>query len=114
LQRWESFRPEFEKFGVRMIAVSPDNVKETRGLQKKLGAGIRLLADEDLKLIERFGVRHEKGIAPTARGVLRPLSVPTTILVDGAGVVRWIDQTDDYRLRSDADRVLAAVESNLN
>jgi peroxiredoxin len=112
LQRWESFRPQFEALGLRMIAVSPDNVREARRLQSRIGPGIKILADDELKVIDAYGVRHAKGIAPT-RGVLRPLAVPTTILVDGGGIVRWIDQTDDYRLRSDADRVLAAVEQSL-
>ena len=41
--------------------------RKPRGLQKKLGPAIRLLRDEDLKLIKMFGVRHEKGLAPTSR-----------------------------------------------
>ena len=96
-----------------MLAVSPDTVRETARLQRKLGEGITLLSDEDLAVIDRYGVRHPNGIAPN-RGVLRPLSVPTTILVDGEGVVCWIDQTDDYRLRSDADRVYEAVTAALS
>ena len=60
-------------------------------------------------------VRHQRGIAatPGRRGVFRPLAIPTAILVDGSGMVRWIDQTDDYRLRADAERVAAAVRDAL-
>jgi len=37
------------------------------------------------------------------------MAIPTTLLVDEQGVIRWIDQTDDYRLRSSNERVLKAI-----
>jgi hypothetical protein len=37
------------------------------------------------------------------------MAIPTSLLVDENGVIRWIDQTDDYRLRSSNERVLQAV-----
>jgi len=39
--------------------------------------------------------------------------VPTTILVDAEGVVRWIDQSKNYQRRSDPDIVLAALREHL-
>ena len=39
----------------------------------------------------------------------KTMAIPTSLLVDENGVIRWIDQTDDYRLRSDNTRVLEAV-----
>ena len=41
------------------------------------------------------------------------LPIPTTILADREGIVRWIDQSDDYRLRSQPDRVLRALREGL-
>ena len=46
------------------------------------------------------------GIIPA----VKTMAIPTTLLVDEEGVVRWIDQTDDYRMRSDPDRVFGAVQ----
>lgn len=37
------------------------------------------------------------------------MTIPTSLLVDEDGVIMWIDQTDDYRLRSSNERVLKAV-----
>jgi hypothetical protein len=37
------------------------------------------------------------------------MAIPTTLLVDEDGIVRWIDQADDYRIRSDTARVLTAA-----
>ena len=42
-------------------------------------------------------------------GIRRSLAIPTTFLIDAEGSVRWIDQAEDYRVRSDAPRVLGAI-----
>jgi hypothetical protein len=36
--------------------------------------------------------------------------LPASVLVDEAGVVRWIDVADDYRIRGEAGRILTALE----
>ena len=95
-----------------MVAVSPDSVVEAGRMQHKMKLGITVVADEKLAVVDLYGVRHANGIAAT-RGYFRPLAVPTAILVDASGIVRWVDQTDDVRIRSDADRVLAAVREAL-
>jgi hypothetical protein len=46
--------------------------------------------------------------------VIVPLAIPTTILVDRSGTVRWIDQADDYQKRSHPERVLAALRATLD
>ncbi len=35
------------------------------------------------------------------------------VLIDRAGIVRWIDQAGNYQQRSDPERVLAAIRSTL-
>jgi peroxiredoxin len=44
---------------------------------------------------------------------ISPLPIPTTFLVDAESIVRWIDQAEDYRVRSHPDRVLQAIEAGL-
>ncbi len=41
---------------------------------------------------------------------VKTMAIPTSLLLDEQGVIKWIDQTDDYRLRSNEARVLAAIE----
>jgi len=88
-----------------------------RDITRRLLRGLEGPVDESraAAILELYGVRHEKGIAatPGPRGVFRPLAIPTALLVDERGIVRWIDQTDDYRIRSDANRVLAAIAETL-
>jgi peroxiredoxin len=112
LRRWESLEEAFAALGIRMLAISPDSVAEAATMKRKRGLAMTLLADESLAVTDRYGVRHEKAFAPN-KGFLRPLAIPTTILIDEWGIVRWLDQADDYRVRSDAPRVLAAVRAAL-
>ena len=93
-----------------MVAISPDSVALAAGMKRKTGLSMPLLSDESLAITDAWGVRHEDAFTPN-KGFIRPLAIPTTILIDEAFTVRWIDQADDYRVRSDAPRVLAAVRA---
>ena len=48
------------------------------------------------------------GLAPPS---FKTMAIPTTLLVDENGRIVWIDQADDYRLRSDNGRVMGAIEA---
>ena len=41
----------------------------------------------------------------------KSMSIPTSILVDENGIIRWIDQSEDYRLRASEEAVMVAVNS---
>jgi hypothetical protein len=45
--------------------------------------------------------------------LIADVPIPTTFLVDSHGVVKWIDQAEDYMWRSDPERLLSAIEENL-
>lgn len=97
-----------------MIAISPDSVAEAREMVKKHELSIFMLSDESLEVADQFNLRHEKAIAMAkGRKMFRSLAIPTTFLVSANGLVQWIDQAEDYRVRSDAYRVLSAVEHSL-
>jgi peroxiredoxin len=69
-----------------------------------------ILSDPKLKLIDRFGLRNENF---TVRPPWVPgLPVPTTLLVDAGGIVRWIDQSADYTRRSDPRHIRAALQTS--
>jgi len=80
-----------------------------RGLH---GLDATILSDVDLKITDLYNVRHRRGIAPKP-GVLVSMPIPTAILVDADGVVRWIDQSENYQRRSHPDHVLAGLDENL-
>lgn len=110
MRRWEDLRPELDARGIALLAISADTPEEIRAGRAKHGARVTLLADPELAVTKQYGLLNRKGLAP---GGIRHLPIPTTILVDAAGVVRWIDQASDYQVRSHPDRVLAAVRRTI-
>ncbi|MEO7328047.1 MAG: redoxin domain-containing protein [Minicystis sp.] len=111
--------PLFEQHGVRVIALSKDGVAEARAHKAEDRLPFLLLSDPPLKVIRAFGLLHEKALEFKTWTILglplgvprgkKSMAIPTTVLVDERGVVRWIDQATDYRLRGDEARLRAAL-----
>jgi peroxiredoxin len=101
---------EFGTYGIEMVILSPDTVAEARRMKRTVGLDMTVLSDADLRVIDLYGVRHEGAMgAPRDGSLIRPLAIPTTLLIDGDGIVRWIDQAEDYRMRSNPERILQAL-----
>ena len=110
LRRWEELRPELDAHGVEIVTVCADTAEQIRKGRTKHGLHAVMLADPDLAITDRYNLRNPRNFALKS-GVIVPLPIPTTILVDASGTVRWIDQATDYMRRSAPERVLAAIRS---
>lgn len=42
----------------------------------------------------------------------KPMSIPTSILINEDGKIVWIDQSEDYRLRASEDAVMGTIKAN--
>ena len=116
-------QPELEQYGVSVVALSKDTVEEAAIHKTRDGLSITLLADPKLAVIRQYRVEHHKalgfdtgklivgGIPLAFTPSFKTMAIPTSLLVDENGVIQWIDQTDDYRLRSDNTRVMEAVKN---
>ena len=71
-----------------------------------------MLADREVELITRLGIRNQ-GFHSGIPGQAKALPIPTTVLIDAEGIVRWVDQHDNCQSRSNPTIVMAAVEANL-
>jgi peroxiredoxin len=121
LRRFEQMRDRLADHDVVIYALSKDAVEDAARHKERDGLGFTLLSDPDLDVIRRFGLEHHKAIefstgSFTIFGIplallpsVKTMAIPTTLLVDEDGIVRWIDQADDYRIRSDTARVLTAA-----
>jgi peroxiredoxin len=96
---------EFERRGVRVAAVSVDPVEVNRGLCEKAGLTFPLLSDPEEKVIRPYDVRHIKG-GPKGVDIARPAE----FLIDRTGIVRWVNLTDDFRVRVSGEQVLKIVD----
>ncbi len=116
-------RPMLDSYGVTVVALSKDTVELAHAHRKRDGIEFTLLADPQLEVIGRFGLLHEKGLEFTTFWFLGiplgwprrlgfdQMAIPTTLLVDEEGVVRWVDQADDYRVRGDERRTAEALKA---
>ncbi len=111
--------PVFNDWDVTVIALSNDTVARAKFHKNRDGLSFPLLADPNLEVISQMGLRHDKaigfhtfflfGLPMGYPNGFRSMAIPTSVLLDEEGVVRWIDQALDYRIRGDADRVLAGL-----
>jgi len=111
LRRWEELRPEFDARGIRIVTLCTDTPAKIRAGRGKHGLGAVMLADPESAVIRALGIEN-RGIHSGPPGG-PPLPIPTTVLVDAAGIVRWIDQSEHYQQRSDPPRVRRALGESL-
>ncbi len=112
MRRWEELRPELDARQVQLVTLCTDTPEQLRAGMGKHGAKAVMLSDRDLAVTRSYGLENT---APKLKPPGVPgLPVPTTILADAEGIVRWIDQADDYQVRSQPDRVLAALRGALS
>lgn len=95
--------PQFSALGVRVIGVSPDMPAKLARFRDKHGIAVDLVADPNLKLIQRWGVWVEKSMyGRSFMGVER-----TTFLINSKGKI--VQTWRKVRVPGHADAVLAAA-----
>ena len=123
LVAFNNMRAELAEFDVSVMALSRDDPTNATIHRERDGIDIPLLCDPELAVVRQYGVEHHKALGQevnsstliggipfgTAPFKFLSMAVPTTLLIDEHGVIRWIDQSDDYRLRANNERVLTAV-----
>lgn len=78
--------PKFDKTDAVILGVSPDNVASHKKFSEKYKLPFQLLADEDKKVVEKYGVWKEKSMyGKKYMGVER-----TTFIIDTEGMIKKI------------------------
>src|SRR5436305_8980123 len=103
----EARHADFDKRNAQIVVVSLEDQPTVAKTQDKF-SHLKAVADGDGKLIDVANVRHAK-----ANPEGGDAAAPTTILIDRAGVVRWIFRPDRYLTRLSPDELLAAVDEHL-
>ena len=93
---------------VTLCTDTPEKIKSRHGKHGLKGV---MLSDRDLTVTDLFGIRNEGFHSGPPR--LTGMPVPTSILADADGIVRWIDQSENYQRRSDPEYVLGALRKHL-
>ena len=96
---------DFDRLGVRVVAISVDPPETTREHVLKRGYSFTFLSDPNAEVIRRYGVAHEGG-GMGGGDVARPAE----FLIDADGIVRWVNLTESYAERARPAQVLEAIE----
>jgi alkyl hydroperoxide reductase subunit AhpC len=108
LVQLERRHEEFPKRNARVIAVSIEGVDLARKTQADF-PHLGVVSDEARGLSEAAGLIHQ-GAAPDGGDA----DVPTTILVDRRGIVRWIYRSPSVIARLSPDDVLRAMDEHFH
>jgi peroxiredoxin len=87
------------------VAISADPPETTREHLAKMGWTYTFLSDARMETTRRYDLLHAKG-SPGGGDIARPAEV----LIDPSGVIRWVDLTEDYRVRARPEAVLKAFD----
>jgi peroxiredoxin len=113
--------PALEAAGVELVAVSPHLPEKGLGdIKSRHDLGFRVAGDRDNALGRRFGITFSRGEVPegqptpgwigelTGTGTAE-LPQPAVILIDSDHVVRFVDVSPDWLVRTEAPGILEAV-----
>jgi peroxiredoxin len=98
---------EFEKRGVRVVAISVDPPPVNHDHRPKIGVTFPLLSDVDAQVTRRYDLLHAAG-GPDKGDISRPAE----FLVDSTGTVRWANLTGSVIVRATPDQVLKAIDTS--
>ena len=102
----EDYYAQVTDRGVELFAVSVDPPAVSKRLRERLNVRFRFLSDPEGELLDELGIRHHGGRMDGG-----DIAVPTSVLVDEEGIVRWLFQSDTYRERARPEQVFAAIEA---
>ncbi|MFO0960808.1 MAG: redoxin domain-containing protein [Isosphaeraceae bacterium] len=107
LVQLERRHDEFSARNARVVAISVEGPEDARKTQEQF-AHLVVISDEGLGLTEAAGLLH-RGAAPDGGDA----DVPTTILVDRGGTVRWIYRSPSVIERLAPGDLLRAIDQHL-
>jgi peroxiredoxin len=87
------------------VAISVDSPAQSKELCQSRGYSFPFLSDASAGVIRQYGVLHPKG-GENGQDIARPAE----FLVDRAGTIRWVNLTDDIRVRARPEAALTAID----
>lgn len=109
MQRYRKLHDQFVSSGIEIVVISVDNVNEADKMKRFMKLSFPVLTDEDLAVTDLYKIRFKYGLT-TSRKLVRPLPIPMKILIDGEGIVRWLETSEDYRVRISPEQILQKAQ----
>jgi peroxiredoxin len=106
LRSFEKRLGDFQTRGVAVAAISADTSGESHRLCASEGYTFPLLSDPRTEVIRRYGILHPRA-GPDGHDIARPAE----FLIDASGTIRWVNLTDDIKVRARPETALRAIDS---
>lgn len=116
--------PELERRGVRLVAISPQTPDGSITITEAQELTFTVLSDKGSTVAAQLGILTGLGEGAQSAGKSLGLDVaasnadgtaaipmPTTVVVDAGGTIRWIDVHPNFLTRSEVPDILAAVDA---
>ncbi len=114
---------EIEKLGASLVLIAPQLETHNRAIKEEKGLEADILSDPGNEVAERYGIRFKlpsdlKGIYQQFKINLDEyngddswtLPMPTRLIIDKDGVIRYAEINPDYTVRPDPEETIAALE----
>ncbi len=103
---------ELSARGVKVRLISPQPEAQTRTLAERFGVDFEFLVDTQLAAARRLNIHAEGGLPAglEVQGYASDTVMPTVVIVDADGIVRYCDLTDNYRVRPEPAEFLAELD----
>jgi peroxiredoxin len=88
------------------VAISVDTPETTRELCAKAGYTYTFLSDPNAEVIRRYDILH-RGAGPNGQDIARPAEY----LLDASGTIRWLNLTEDYRVRARPEQIIEQAKA---
>jgi peroxiredoxin len=122
----QQLQPELDRRGVALIAISPQKPDGSLTTRETNDLTFTVLSDPGNQVATHLGILTAPSDgARAAQGQLGvdvasgngdgtdTLPMPTVVVVDRDGIIRWIDVHPNYTTRSEPDDIISAVDSIL-
>jgi peroxiredoxin len=116
--------PTLRERGITLVAVSPQKPDGSLSAQESNELRYPVLSDPGNKLARALGIVTEHGdeakaaqlglgldVAEVNADGTHELPMPTVAIVDGGGVLRWIDVRPDYATRTEVPEIIAGLST---
>ncbi len=90
---------------MRILAISVDPPEVNQRIYVRRGYTYTFLSDPDAQVIRRYDLLH-KGMGLNGTDIARPAE----FLLDSSGTVRWVNLTENWRVRARPADVLRVVD----
>ncbi len=88
------------------MAISVDAPEVSRDMREQAGYTYTFLSDPQAEVIRRYDLIHA-GAGEGGRDIARPAE----FLVDSSGTVRWVNLTENYRVRARPEQFIEAAKT---